>query len=369
MTTIISKDTLRASIEAATGGRCTVLYDAKGHPNYMEIFPKVNIEDLCPDLGLTGVFPSHIVNDEEKSEIFLPMYNGYMADNVLLSLPGMDPTINMSFDEEIAACAAKGPGWHPMSNIEWMLLKFLAKKNGYQPHGNTNWGRYHDAHHEVGALTNTNKKPGVSTGESHGRTRTGSGPASWRRDGTYASMADLVGNVWNRVCGLRIKDGEIQVFENNNTAISGVSHADNSPQWKAILAATGELVTPGTAGTLKVDASAADNSTSGTQNVGVPILSTEVTKQVNTDQVCANFKDWTAKSGLTVPPIAKLYGVFPVDNDDVEGYTWVRNVGERIALRGGYYANGANAGLGALALSHARTYRDVVYGARPAFVA
>ncbi|MBR4742504.1 MAG: hypothetical protein IK079_06395, partial [Desulfovibrio sp.] len=334
MATIISKDTLRASVEAATGGKCTVLYDAQGHPNYMEIFPKVNIEDLYPDLGMTGTFPSFIVNGEEKSEIFLGMYDGYLVDQNLVSLPGMDPANYLSFDEEVQYCANKGAGWHLMSNIEYALLQAYATKNGYQPRGNTNWGRHHDAKHEVGALTNINKKPGVSTGESHGRTRTGSGPASWHRDGTACSMADVVGNVWQRVAGLRIKDGEIQVFENNNAAIVGVSHADDSTQWKAVLP-NGTLVAPGTDGTLKMDGSGADNETSGAQTVGVPRINTEVTNVTNADQVDVNFKDLAAVSGVNVPAILKLYGIFPVDNANLEGYMWVRTAGERIALRGG----------------------------------
>ncbi len=367
MTTIISKDTLRASVEAATGGKCTVLYDAQGHPNYMEIFPKVNIEDLYPELGLTGTHPAFIVNGEEKAEIFLGMYDGYRVDQNLVSLPGMDPANYLSFDEEVQYCANKGAGWHLMSNIEYALLQAYATKEGYQPRGNTNWGRAHDATHEVGVLTNTNKKPGVSTNESHGRTRTGSGPAAWHRDGTYCSMADVVGNVWQRVTGLRLNDGEIQVFENNNAAIVGVSHAANSGQWKAIMP-NGALVAPSTEGTLKMDGTAADNATDGVQTVGQPKISTEVTNQTSIDQVGVNFKDMTAVTGVTVPAILKLYGIFPVDNANLNGYTWVRTVGERIALRGGHYSLGAHAGLGALHLFYVRSARNVNIGARPAFV-
>lgn len=40
MATIITKDSLRSSVEAATGGLVTVLYDDGGHPNYMRRIPK-----------------------------------------------------------------------------------------------------------------------------------------------------------------------------------------------------------------------------------------------------------------------------------------------------------------------------------------
>ena len=40
MATIITKDSLRSSVEAATGGLCTVLYDDAGHPSFMRRIPK-----------------------------------------------------------------------------------------------------------------------------------------------------------------------------------------------------------------------------------------------------------------------------------------------------------------------------------------
>lgn len=66
MATIITKDTLRASVEAATGGLVTVLYDEGGHPSYMRRIPKCKIEDVCPDLGLAGTHPAFIVNGVES---------------------------------------------------------------------------------------------------------------------------------------------------------------------------------------------------------------------------------------------------------------------------------------------------------------
>ena len=43
MATIITKDSLRSSVESATGGLCTVLYDDAGHPSFMRRIPKMNI--------------------------------------------------------------------------------------------------------------------------------------------------------------------------------------------------------------------------------------------------------------------------------------------------------------------------------------
>ncbi|MFY0838400.1 hypothetical protein ACA371_28910, partial [Klebsiella pneumoniae] len=61
MSTIIIKDTLRQSVEAASGGAQTVLYTAKGQPSFVNIIPKVTIESIDPSLG-TGTHPAFIVD-------------------------------------------------------------------------------------------------------------------------------------------------------------------------------------------------------------------------------------------------------------------------------------------------------------------
>lgn len=73
--TIFIKDDLRASVEAATGGLVTVLYTAAGHPSYMNVIPKFNLQDIDPALG-TGVHPAFIVNGVEKSELFIGQHVG-----------------------------------------------------------------------------------------------------------------------------------------------------------------------------------------------------------------------------------------------------------------------------------------------------
>ena len=98
MATIITKDSLRSSVESATGGLCTVLYDDAGHPSFMRRIPKMRIEDLYPDLGLTGTHPAFIVNGVEKSELFIGMYPASLVDSYAVSLPGMDPANYLNFD-------------------------------------------------------------------------------------------------------------------------------------------------------------------------------------------------------------------------------------------------------------------------------
>ena len=48
MATIITKDSLRSSVEAATGGLCTVLYDDAGHPSFMRRIEKCGLRTCIP---------------------------------------------------------------------------------------------------------------------------------------------------------------------------------------------------------------------------------------------------------------------------------------------------------------------------------
>jgi len=71
------------------------------------------------------------------------------AGSRAVSIPGRDPWCSVTFDAAKAACVNKGSGWHLMTNWEWAALVLWCLKNGYQPRGNTNYGRAHDALHET----------------------------------------------------------------------------------------------------------------------------------------------------------------------------------------------------------------------------
>ena len=364
MATIITKDSLRSSVEAATGGLCTVLYDDAGHPSYMRVIPKMRIEDLYPDLGLTGTHPAFIVDGVEKSELFIGMFQASVVDSYAVSLPGMDPTVNINFDTSLNYCRNKGEGWHLMTNAEWALLGALGIKTGFQPRGNTYWGQHHEQKHEVGTLAPGASELGVSNDDLHGRTLTGSGPVSWRHDNTPAGIADLVGNVWEWCAGLRLNAGELQIIADNNAAAHDCDMSAGSSAWRAILE-NGTLTTPGTADTLKLDAA-------GENGLGAPKLNTEITSQYpSTDNISSSstsFKSFTAVEGVTPPPLLKLLSLYPIDTTNPVGSIWMRNAGERLAYRGGRYSIGAGDGLFALALDMVRTNRHRGRGFRPAFI-
>lgn len=302
-------DQLRASVEAASGGRTTVIYTNEGNPSYMHILPAFNCEDIAPggELG-TGVHPAFMFDGVRASEIMVGAHLGGMVGTQLVSRPGLSPRASINYDTARALCQANGAGWDLMSNLDWAAISLWCKANGYEPRGNTNWGRHHVNKWGVGRRGDKGI-PGDATG--NGSTLTGSGPASWAHDGTPAGIHDLVGNVSEWVTGLKLIDGRVWLAP------------DNGKNEESAYIDTGFDLTAGVF--------------SATSNVGASNL---------------------VKQSLIVPATAALAPV---------GQVSVDATAERLPLRGGHWGAAGGAGLGCLSLSGARTYTNTFVGLRPRF--
>jgi sulfatase modifying factor 1 len=250
--TISVPDTLRKSVEAASQGKNTVLYTAKSQPCYMVVIPKFTVQSIDASLG-TGTHPAFIVGGVEKDALFIGQHLGISRNAEMLSLPGVDPGHSLTHDAFVSLARANGAGWHVMSNVEWAAVALLAWKAGTQPRGNTNYGNSSDVTTEYG-VRGDGIAPGTASGNA--RTQTGSGPTSWRHDNTPFGISDLNGNVWEWTPGMRMNAGEINIITGNDAAINATDMAAGSAAWKAIDGATGALVAPGTAGTVKRSLSA-----------------------------------------------------------------------------------------------------------------
>ena len=333
-----------------------VLTDSNGLPNVFTRIPKFNVEDIDAALG-TGIHPAFTVGGVEKDAIYVGAYLASLTGGVARSIPGVDPAASINFDNAVTACRAMGAGYHLMTNAEWSAVALLAFKQSKMPNGNTNWGRHHTNKFETG-VRGDGKAPGDGTGT--GRTLTGTGPEEW----AFRGIHDLTGNVWEWQAGARTNDGEIQIIENNNAAADAADLSSTSTEWKAISAA-GALVAPGTAGSMKWDAS-------GALGTGAPILSDTIVNQ-STGSESANvaFKSLTENLTGAAPALLQRLGLYPfaalsaLGNDQI----YTQNINERLPVRGGNWYYGSNAGLFSLYWNYSRAVAGLGIGFRPCYVA
>ena len=333
-------DAERYALERATGGSQTIIRDSAGNANAMFVLPRFSYADLgmTADMGTGDVTAFDFGSGSIKSEIFIGAY--LASGSGAVSAPRQDPRTSLDHTAARNACSAKGAGWHLMTAHEWAAIALWCMANGYEPIGNTNWGRSHAKTWMVGDRAD-NRAPGDAAGT--GRTQTGSMGSEATHTRTLGGIADLVGNVWEWQDGLLLQDGRFKISAYNTQA---------EVDWAFVDAF--------------LDAS--------TPTGGSAILSNAVNNRLGAIGDNANAGnsanvEWRAmtKSGSYVSNQAMKRLLLEPAGALPQGRIYMRNFGERLPFRGGNWNNGANAGLAALILNYSRACASTYIGFRPAF--
>lgn len=303
--------------------RNEVIFDKSGRPDIMVAFTP---DELRLPAELKG---------RKVAEYLISKYPNTMIDGVPYSLPYQQPAVNVTLDDAIRLCESKGPGWHLITNDEWAALAHWSRKNGTLPRGNTNKGKSHSRPEETG----------TTYPNSYGKTLTGSGPVTWNHDHTAEGVADMCGNVWEHVGGIRFLNGQVQVIPDNGAA-AGADQSEGSKEWRAIYTPDGD-----------------------------PIYFNPVDGEIFVQPHEANDKDYDGDrftnlhaSEIDVPDELIKLGLYPASGYEGSDYFWVDNNGERCVFRGGNWINGTYAGVFCLNGGDSRTYSGTDIGFRSAFV-
>lgn len=307
--------------------RNEVIFDDRGIPDILVVYTP-------NELGLPATLKGKAVKEYAISK-----YPNTMIGDRPYSLPYQQPAVNINHDEAIRLCESKGPGWHLITNDEWAALAHQSRKKGTLPRGNTDRGKSHSRPEETGV---TFKDASGSC-----KTLTGSGPVTWNHDGTAEGVADMCGNIWEHVGGIRFVDGQVQVIPNNEAA-AGADQSEDSKEWTPLYTPDGDTIYYNVEnGEIKLQPIAPDSK----DYDGVP------------------FVDLECSGDIEVPEKLIELGLYPT-SDDYNGkdYFWLDTDGERIVIRGGGWGNGAGAGVFYFDGNYSRASVRWYVGFRSAFV-
>ena len=362
-----------AAVRLLSGGTNVAIYNDLGLPSIYVKKPHGLLSDVITTES-TDVHPAFRVDGALIDAFYMGKYLARVYKGRALSLPLQNPSSGsvassdrgdassnyVNFDNSKIWCEANGPGFHLPTIAEYAWIALQSRKNGTMPRGNNNYGKDHSAAWEKGI--------GASfDGDTIKKTLTGSGPATWNDNRKPDGICDLNGNVYEWQGGYRTNNGELQIFADNDAA-KQYGQGASSTLWRAILQ-DGTLVDPGTAGSLKWDYVDGTPS-SGTGSYGYR-LNTVLANAVDNDTAYGNmsFVSLAAASGVTVPDLLKALALMPEDSGSYgSDYVYMRNRGERLVYRGGYWDYTSAAGVFGCAGYYARSNSGGNIGFRPAFI-
>ncbi len=390
-------------IEDASNGRNTVRFDAANQPSIMVRFVpnRESKKSYLYNDSTSGIHQAFVIDNLVRPfERAKYNFGRVGSTNYPVNLWGLTPAHSWNFDQFQAMAVAKGDGWSLPSQAMEAYIALLSMRKAFEVRGNTYYGYSHERPDEFGIMASELE----SVGTRH--TLTGTGPVTWRHDGTPFGVDGIVGNVWNWTGGLRLVDGALQIIPNNDACGSKrtvAAHAVGSTEWREFLQ-NGTLVTPEAllsawadatpyaenavvmSGGIRYRATGAHTSDSTTEpGVGASWETVWVregtihviwdgSKLVISDYKIVDgttrtitFSSLTAAPGIVVPAIVQDYLLFPRASAP-KGTRWINTTGERLPVLGGARHYSSSAGLGAVNLIDPRANAGNGIGAASAYV-
>ena len=318
--------------------------DAFGAPCEMVFIPRFLLSDVIEGADALP-HPAFVRDGKLLDGIYVSKYQNVVENGVAYSLPNRDPAVCIDYDEAHAACAKKGAGWHMMTAEEWGAIALLCQYNRFLPHGNNDGGKDVRESAYLARVTYRDEDKGAV------RTATGTGPCEWFHDRTPKGIADLNGNVWEWMNGIRLVFGELQIFSGG--------------AWRALSAENAAAIVPDGNGTtpnsLKLDF--LDDRWVWTKNPICDMLAKP--RHCAFSRVCAD-----NSVGRGAQQYLWALGCLPFDPaEDYGGVSFYANNGkpERMLFRGGRYGQGYDAGIFKSCFDDPRTAKGEMIGFRAVY--
>ena len=332
-----------------------VITDRLGNPSvmvYIEAFYLDDVIDGAPHVP----HPAFVRDGRVQSGVYVSKFQNVVLGSAC-SLPDNDPATRISFDEAVAACAAKGDGFHLMTADEWGAIALWCQKNGWLPYGNNELGK------DVREETVTARIAYFDREKPVCRTACGTGPVEWSHNRKPDGIYDLNGNIWEWMGGIRLVYGEVQILSAGTS--NGYDQGPMSAGWRAIDGTNGESLIPDGNGTTKnsVKLDFADGCWR--------YVTGSVANSLDKARFCS-FADVCADTSVGMAAKMRLYalGCLPVGAAKADrSVSFYANNGnaERMAFRGGRWGQGLDAGVFKTCFDDPRSFSGDAVGFRSAY--
>lgn len=335
-------DAVAREIFDISGGRNEVRFNKKGQPSIMVNFPcdeKARLDYLSGGgtyftaPAAAYVHPAFLINNSPIKGFRLGKYKDVRANgqNYHLSLFGLPPAYdNAGFVESYNGLASRCdtinaatalPEGDRVANITYAIFRYLAQLSvteGFHMRGADYYGTAHNASGEKGSPC------GYNYNGQRIHVLNGSGPNSWRHDGTPFGVYGLIGCTREICHGFELDAGKILIIPNNDALRATAAElGESSASFKAIKT-DGSLVDRTTAEDVFYYDYKADPGSSGQKEFQ---LTTSLTYQQTNGSPYGgmSLSSLTAASGITVPWIMRLMGFFPLLTGTPRGTVYMRN--------------------------------------------